>query len=168
MGIVFITAKPDFMPDPSELGAWLPIQGITGFYTQSLGDYHIIIHECLREVETRWKQQKKHATVASWLKTALDYAHKQWGSFSKDDLYVILHDKDLLHSGDTDEGIYRESNVAEVKGGLEGIVKDGNIYIFQHVIAQDMCVALINELSEPSLDNIKQAISVIKNCTYEA
>ena len=86
---------------------------------------------------------------------------------SNENLFVILHDKDLLQYPYTDEGLYREQKIIDAKGGLEGMMKDCNIYLFQHVVAQDMCVALINDLIEPSIENIGRAIDVIKKCTYE-
>lgn len=168
MGVVFITAKPRFMPDSSDLGTWEPMPKAEGFYMQTVGEFHLFAHECLDEsAANTWNQKKKHATIASWLKTVLAYAEEHWGAIDKDSLYVIPHDKDLLKARKTDEGIYKEQRVAEVGGGFEGMVKDGNIYLFQHVAVQDMCVALINDLIEPTIENVEQAIEVIKNCTYE-
>ena len=49
MKIIFITAKPSYMPDPEELGTWQPMQDEEGFYMQTLGDYQLFVHECLRD-----------------------------------------------------------------------------------------------------------------------
>ena len=133
----------------------------------SFGDTQLFAHECLSEQDTKLKQKAKHAIVASWLNCVLEYAKEQWGEISKNDLFVIQHDKDLLKYGKTDEGIYREQKVVNVKGGLENMVKDGNIYLFQHVPKQDMCIALINDLVDPSVENVEKAINVIKQCKYE-
>lgn len=48
------------------------------------------------------------------------------------------------------------------------MVDDGHVYLFMHSIAQDMCQALINDLIEPSIDNVESALQVIKRCTNEA
>lgn len=174
MKIIFITAKPSYMPDPEELGTWQPMQDEEGFYMQTLGDYQLFVHECLSDLSgetnnVRLKVGKKHALVASWLNTILSYAQRQWGKISKNDVYAILHDKDLIpHDARNEEGIYVEERILSVSGGLEGMVKNGHIYLFMHSIAQDMCQALINDLIEPSIDNIERALQVIKRCANEA
>lgn len=167
MYVIFITAKPRFMPCSEDLGSWTPVPRADGFYMLTKGNYHLFVHECIPETNVRLKVKKKHAIVASWLNVVLSYAKKQWNDMSNENLFVILHDKDLLQYPYTDEGLYREKKIIDAKGGLEGMVKDGNIYLFQHVVAQDMCVALINDLIEPSIENIGRAIDVIKKCTYE-
>ena len=168
MRVIFITAKPKVMPDSSDLGNWQPIPNAKGFYVQTIGDTVLFAHVCLSEMEIRWNLKKKHATIASWVNTVLSYISEHLGDFDKDNFFLILHDKDLLKYPSTDEGIYREKKIIDANGGLEGMLKDGNIYLFQHVPTQDMSEALINELSEPCEENIEQAIAVIKNCTYEA
>lgn len=167
MKIIFVTASPSYLPDAENLGHWSPVPGADGFFMLSFGDIRLFVHECLSEQDTKLKQKSKHAIVASWLSCVLEYAKKQWGEISKEDLFVIQHDKDLLKYGKTDEGIYREQKVVKVKGGLENMVKDGNIYLFQHVVAQDMYIALINDLYDPSVENVEKAINVIKQCKYE-
>lgn len=52
MKIIFITAKPSYMPDPEELGTWKPMQVDEGFYMQTLGDYHLSVHECLSDLSS--------------------------------------------------------------------------------------------------------------------
>lgn len=174
MKIIFITAKPSYMPDPEELGTWQPMQVDEGFYMQTLGDYHLFVHECLSDLSSdtnnvKLKVEKKHALVASWLKTILSYAQQQWGEISKKDVYVILHDRDLIaHDARNEEGIYGEERILSVNSGLEGMLDDGHVYLFMHSIAQDMCQALINDLIEPSIDNVESALQVIKRCTNEA
>ena len=168
MKIIFITAKPAYMPDSEELGTWQQMPYAEGFFMQTLGDYHLFVHECLSEYSSEpynvtLMVDKKHAIIASWLDTVLSFAEKTWGELSKDDLFLIVHDKDLIEYRKTCECIYR----GERKGGLENKVKDDHIYIFQHVHAQDMCEALINDLIEPSEENVKQALRVINKCTNE-
>ena len=154
------------MPDSEDLGTWQQMPDADGFFMQTLGDYHLFLHECLSEYASETYNvtlmvDKKHAIVASWLDTVLSFAEKKWGEISKDDLFLIVHDKDLLERGKTCECVYRE----ERKGGLENKVKDGHIYIFQHIHAQDMCEALINDLMEPSEENVEQALQIIQNET---
>lgn len=172
MKIIFITAKPSYMPDLEELGTWQPMQNEDGFFMQTLGDYHLFVHECLSDLSSetdnvKLRVEKKHALVASWLNTILSFARKQWGEFLKEDLYAILHDRDLIsHNGRNEEGIYSEERILGVGGGLEGMIEDGHVYIFMHSTAQDMCMALINDLIEPSIENVNQALKVI-NCANE-
>ena len=172
MKIIFITAKPYCMPDPEYLGTWQPMPDEDGFFMQELGDYLLFVHECLSDLSSethnvKLRVEKKHSLVASWLNTILSFAKKQWGEFSKEDLYAILHDRDLIsHNDRNEEGIYHEERIQGVGGGLEGMIEDGHIYIFMHSHAQDMSVALINDLIEPSTENVEQALKVI-NCANE-
>jgi len=174
MKIIFVTARPSYMPDPEELGTWQPMQDEEGFFMQSLGDYHLFAHECLSDLSSdknnvKLRVEKKHALVASWLNLILSYAQQQWGEIAKEDVYVILHDRDLIsHLSRNEEGIYNEERVLKVNGGLEGMTKDGHIYIFMHSVGQDMCVALINDLIEPSVENVEQALQLINKCANEA
>ncbi len=172
MKILFITAKPSYMPDLEDLGTWKPMQE-EGFYMQTLGDYHLFVHECFSESSNitnnvKLKVEKKHSIVGGWLDTILSFAQEKWGNVSKDDLYVILHDRDLIsHKSPNEEGIYREKRILNDGGGLKDKIKDGHIYIFMHSAAQDMCVALINNLIEPSIENVEQALHVIKKYSDE-
>lgn len=168
MKIIFITAKPAFMPDSETLGTWQSMPDADGFFMKSFTDYTLFVHECLSDYSSEPYNvtlivDKKHAIVASWLETVLSFAEKKCGNISMDDIYMIIHDKDLLKHGKTGEGTYREKR----KGGLENMVKDGHVYIFQHVPAQDMCRALVNDLLEPSEENVKQALRVIMNSNNE-
>lgn len=168
MKIIFITAKPAYMPDSEDPGAWQQMPDADGFFMMTFDEYTLFAHECLSEYSSDTYNvtlmvDKKHAIVASWLETVLSFAEKKWGSTSVDDIYMIIHDKDLLKYGKTSEGAYNEKR----KGGLENMVKDGHVYIFQHVHAQDMCKALINDLIEPSKENVKQALCLIMNTTNE-
>lgn len=172
MKIIFITAKPSFMPDSEDLGTWQLLPNADGFFMQTLDDYLLFAHECLSDYSSEpynvtLKVEKKHAIVASWLETVLSFVQKKWGEISKDDIFLIVHDKDLVDHHDTCECVYREKRIQEVKGGLENKVKDGHVYIFQHVHAQDMCEALINDLIEPSVENVEQALLVINKYTNE-
>ena len=168
MKIIFITALPAFMPDSEDLGSWQPMPDADGFFMKTFKEYTLFAHECLSDYSSEpynvtLKVDKKHAIVASWLETVLSFSEKKWGEIPKDHLFLIIHDKDLLERGKTCECVYRE----ERKGGLENMVKDGHIYIFQHIHAQDMCKALINDLIEPTEKNVMQALCVIMNSKNE-
>ena len=83
MKIIFITAKPAYMPDSEELGTWQQMPYAEGFFMQTLGDYHLFVHECLSEYSSEpynvtLMVDKKHAIIASWLDTVLSFAEKKW------------------------------------------------------------------------------------------
>lgn len=173
MKLILITARPDFMPDSEDFGTWQPMPDEDGFFMQTLGDYHLFVHECLPNLSSETYNvkllvEKKHALVASWLNTIISFAKKQGFKFSKEEIYAILHDRDLIsHDDHNEEGIYHEERIISVGGGLEGMTEDGHVYIFMHSVGQDMCVALINDLIEPSKENVEQALRLINKCADE-
>ena len=84
MKIIFITAKPAFMPDSEDIGTWQLIPDADGFFMQTFGEYTLFAHECLPDFTSETYNvtlmvDKKHAIVASWLEIVLSFAEKKWG-----------------------------------------------------------------------------------------
>lgn len=168
MAILFVTAKPSYMPDCDELGEWKLVPNTKDLFVQKLGNHYIFAHECMNKAESQRLPEIKHDIVASWLDAALSWLESELGACSNDDIYLICHDKDLLDQSNkvnTDEGLFLKS---KVRGHLQKKqIRDRHIYIFQHVVEQDMFKALIGSLFETTTENVEQAIQLINECTYE-
>lgn len=165
MATLLITTRPRYMPDDNDLYNWTILSEASDFYYQNVGGHHLFIHECLPNDGKKIKP--KHKIVASWVENIIHYSQKIFSDFCLDDFFLITHDEDLLMYRSNDEGILRESQVDSVHGGLEGKVVDKNIYVFMHGPQHDMFEAIIKDLLEPSVENVKRAIQVIKECKYE-
>lgn len=165
MAVLLITTRGVFLPDEDNLGKWETLPRNTDFYTLRVGPHRLFVRECFVDESVKMKPLKKHNEIASWIDIISQYVKEKEESVSSDDIYLICHDKDLLRNMLTDEGIFPES---EVLGELKGKIRDGHIYVFQHVYEQDMFKAIIKNLSSgPIESNVNQAIAIIKDCTYE-
>lgn len=153
------------MPDEDDIHNWTILSEANGFYYQNIDGNHLFIHQCLPNDGKKTKL--KHKIVASWVETVVQYSMEHFSNYSHDEFFLITHDEDLLSYSDNGEGILRESQVSSVKGGLEGKVTDGNIYIFMHGPQHDMFEAIIKDLIEPNIDNVTRAITVIRECQNE-